>query len=144
LLDLPPPVILAYPVESVVAEKFQALVDLGSTNSRMKDFYDLWMLAQTQAFDGEALSRAMLETFSRRGTDLPDDTPIGLSDAWASEEQVMGYWRGFLERNGLTGDTPQFVAALPTPRAFLMPPTAALRAGRPFAIAWPAGGPWRE
>jgi len=83
LLELPPPVVRAYPVETVVAEKYEALVDLGSTNSRMKDFYDLWMLARTMAFDGEPLSTAIERTFALRGTALPHGIPVGLTAAWA-------------------------------------------------------------
>jgi predicted nucleotidyltransferase component of viral defense system len=142
LLDLPPPVLRAYPAETVVAEKYQALVDLGSFNSRMKDFYDLWRLARTMSFDGETLSAAIGATFVRRGTALPEVVPIGLTAEWANEERVRSFWRGFLERSGLAeraADLHVVVAAL---RGFLLPPTAALRAGDPFAARWPAGGPW--
>ena len=68
LLDFPAPHVLAYPKSVVVAEKFEALVTLGLANSRMKDFYDLWMLAQRSAFDGEVLSQALQATLSDDGS----------------------------------------------------------------------------
>jgi predicted nucleotidyltransferase component of viral defense system len=142
LLDLPAPVIQAYPVETVVAEKYQALVDLGSANSRMKDFYDLWMLARTMSFDGETLSAALRETFLRRGTPLPEETPVGLTPAWSTEDRVAGFWLGFLERSDVPDTTPALDVVAATLRSFLLPPTAALRAGTPFTMRWPAGGPW--
>jgi hypothetical protein len=126
-----------------VAEKYEALVDLAGTNSRMKDFYDLWMLARTTAFDGATLGEAIRRTFQRRGTALPPETPIGLSAAWASDEQVTGFWRGFLARSGLQGKAPALADVVAALREFLLPPTAALRDGVRFDRWWPPGGPWR-
>jgi Nucleotidyl transferase AbiEii toxin, Type IV TA system len=71
LLDMPTPRLRAYPPETVVAEKVQAVVVLGMLNSRMKDFFDLWAISQTFPFDGVVLSDAMRATFTRRGTALP-------------------------------------------------------------------------
>ena len=79
LLDFPPPRVLAYPREVVVAEKFQALVELGMANTRMKDFYDLWVLARRFAFDGERLSKAIAATFERRRTPIPLGPPLALT-----------------------------------------------------------------
>ena len=72
LLDMPAPTLKAYPRETVVAEKFQAMVMLGIANSRMKDFYDLWTLARQFEFDGQVLSEAIRATFDRRQTPLPE------------------------------------------------------------------------
>ena len=79
LLGNPAPHLRAYPRETVVAEKYQALVNLGMANSRMKDFYDLWVIAREFDFDGLTLSEAIRNTFSRRRTALPEYTPSGLS-----------------------------------------------------------------
>lgn len=78
LLDLPAPKLRAYPREVVVAEKFQAIVVLGIANSRMKDFFDLWMLASVFDFEGLRLSRAIKATFERRKTPLPSASPLGI------------------------------------------------------------------
>jgi hypothetical protein len=79
LLSNPAPYLKAYPRETVVAEKYQALVHLGMANSRMKDFYDLWVIANDFDFDGLILSEAIRNTFSRRRTPLPEHMPSGLS-----------------------------------------------------------------
>ena len=89
LLGNPAPHLLAYPVETVVAEKFEALTTLGIANSRLKDFYDLWLIAQTFEFRQRGLIEAVRRTFDRRGTVAPLDVPVGLSDefaaAWAAQ-----------------------------------------------------------
>ena len=73
LLDLPAPILLTYPRETAIAEKFEAIVNLGLTNSRMKDYYDIWLLSQQFDFDGVNLVRAIEATFRRRRTVLPTD-----------------------------------------------------------------------
>ena len=78
LLDFPEPEVLAYPPETVVAEKLQALVYLGMRNSRMKDFYDLYLMARTFSFEGPVLIEAIRATFARRETNLPKDRPVAL------------------------------------------------------------------
>jgi predicted nucleotidyltransferase component of viral defense system len=85
LLDFPAPKLLAYNRETVIAEKFQAMVNLGMANSRMKDFFDVWSLARTFAFDGQPLSAAIAATFQRRKTDLPAEMPLALSEEFADD-----------------------------------------------------------
>jgi hypothetical protein len=79
LLGFPAPVLPAYSRESVVAEKFQAMVMLGIANSRMQDFYDLWVLARQFEFEGQLLSQAIRATFARRRTAVPATVPVALS-----------------------------------------------------------------
>ena len=85
LLELPAPRLGTYPRETVVAEKFQAMVSLGIANTRMKDFYDVWMMATTFEFDGETLAAALVATFRRRSTTLPIDAPVALSPEFATD-----------------------------------------------------------
>lgn len=85
LLNLPAPRIRAYPPETVVAEKLQALVDLGMQNSRMKDFYDLWIIARQFSFEGPTMVAAVRATFERRATTLPKTVPTGLSEEFATD-----------------------------------------------------------
>lgn len=85
LLDFPRPRLRAYPRETVVAEKLEALVSLGITNSRMKDFYDLWYLSRHFGFEGAPLSAAIRATFERRGTALPEAIPLALSVAFSGD-----------------------------------------------------------
>lgn len=68
LLDMPSPHLRAYPLETVVAEKFHAMVILGMANSRMKDYYDVWMLTSTFELEPERMRRAIAATFARRNT----------------------------------------------------------------------------
>lgn len=89
LLALPAPRIRAYPRETVVAEKYEAIVSLGMLNSRVKDFYDLWVLASSFPFDGQTLVAAVRATFDRRGTALPEVTPVGLSDEFAGDRRSL-------------------------------------------------------
>jgi Nucleotidyl transferase AbiEii toxin, Type IV TA system len=96
LLDAPAPHLRAYPVETVVAEKFEALVTLGMANSRLKDFYDLWLIAQTFELRQSTLVDAVRRTFERRRTALVADTPIGLTDEFAATWNAQ--WRAFLGR----------------------------------------------
>lgn len=99
--DLPAPTLRAYPKYTVVAEKFQALCVLGMANSRMKDYFDLWMLLRDGDLDEEELTRAIRATFSRRRTALPGGVPAGLSDAFASDPSKLAQWRAFVTKNKL-------------------------------------------
>jgi predicted nucleotidyltransferase component of viral defense system len=99
LLDHPAPRLRAYPKETVVAEKLEALVTLGITNSRMKDYFDLALLQRRFVFD-ETLVRALAATFQRRGTPLPLTLPIGLSEAFATDGVKQTQWSAFLKKAG--------------------------------------------
>jgi len=96
LLDLPAPKLRAYAPETVIAEKFQAMVALGLGNSRMKDFYDVWVLSKTFAFTEERLARAIAATFARRKTVIPAETPDGLSSTFAEDALKQRQWTAFI------------------------------------------------
>lgn len=95
--DLPAPRIRAYALETVVAEKFEAMVTLGLANTRIKDYFDLWTIFQLTAFDDERLARAIGATFERRGTIMPTTTPDGLSEAYASDTGRQQQWNRFVD-----------------------------------------------
>ena len=101
LLDFDTPRIRAYPTETVVAEKSQTIVELGMRNSRIKDYYDIYYLSQHFAFNGADLREAVHLTFQRRKTALPSATPIGLSEAFATEPQKQIQWSAFIRKNRL-------------------------------------------
>ena len=103
ILDFPSPHLKGYTVESVVAEKFEAMIKLGRLNSRMKDFYDLWFLSRRFDFDGATLHKAIHATFARRQTVLSDKLPHPLTDAFGKEETKQTQWTAFLGKNKLTG-----------------------------------------
>jgi len=97
LLDLPPPQLRAYAPETVIAEKFEAMVSIGIANSRIKDYYDIWMLSQTFGFDGDRLARAIAATFARRGTAVPDGIPEALSASYSDDPARQQQWSAFCE-----------------------------------------------
>ncbi|MFA5952719.1 MAG: nucleotidyl transferase AbiEii/AbiGii toxin family protein [Hyphomicrobium sp.] len=126
LLDAPAPKLRAYAMETVIAEKFQAMVDLGRANSRMKDFYDVWFLAKTFVFDGDRLAIAMAATFKRRGTMIPDAIPDALSDAFAQDEHKRKQWTAFI--TGILSELVALDVVVKDLRAFLMPHARAAKA----------------
>ena len=142
LLDLPAPRIRAYPPETVVAEKLQAMVALGMQNSRMRDFYDLWIIARQFLFEGKTLVMAIGATFNRRHTELPLTMPTGLSDEFANDEYKITQWTAFLARSQLEGAGISLVQAINELRTFLMPVLDAAANSRDFADSWANGGPW--
>lgn len=143
LLDMSAPRLRAYPPESVVAEKFQALVALGMLNSRMKDFFDLWAISERLFFDGPMLAKAIAATFDRRRTAIPTTAPLALTPAFADADGKQGQWRGFLRRTGVAGAPQSLAELLMKLDAFLLPPARALAADEPFQQDWEPGGPWR-
>jgi hypothetical protein len=98
ILDFPAPQISTYPPETVVAEKFQAMVILGIANSRMKDFYDLWFLATHFEFDGQLLSTAIQMTFDRRRTLIPSFPPLALTTEFSQDQSKVAQWNAFLTK----------------------------------------------
>jgi len=104
LLDHPAPVIRAYPVETVVAEKLEAIVSLGMGNSRMKDFYDLWVLTREFDLDNAVVAEAIQATFKRRQTPIPATLPVALSEEFTADPTKPAQWTGFLTRSGLAAD----------------------------------------
>lgn len=130
LLDQPPPKLRAYPRESVIAEKFHAMVLLGRANSRMKDFYDVWVLSQTYEFDGDALAKALAATFARRKTEIPNERPDALTKAFAEDAAKIQLWASFVEL--LEAEPGPLTKVVEDLAAFLMPraETARKIAGR--------------
>jgi hypothetical protein len=132
LLGTPAPRLRAYPRESVVAEKLEAMVHLGIANSRMKDFFDVLFLAQTFAFDGPTLSAAIRATFERRRTPVPEVMPTALTPAFSTDATKATQWKAFMARGKLAPadlSLPQVVATI---SPFLWPPLeAGSRSGRP-------------
>lgn len=142
LLEFPAPSLRAYPRETVIAEKFQAMVTLGMANSRMKDFFDLWTLAREYAFDGGTLGAALQATFLRRQTPLPIRAPLALTPVFAQDRAKQTQWRAFLRKGNLMPAAVELPELIELLAQFLMPPLQTLGQARPFAGQWPPGGPW--
>ena len=136
LLEFPAPVLKAYPRETVVAEKFQAMVALGIANSRMKDFYDVWTLARQFEFDGALLSSAIRATFERRQTPIPTAPPLALTADFASDQSKATQWKAFLKKGKLVETPPSLTDVVKLLQDFLMPPTIAIREPPRSPYSW--------
>lgn len=143
LLDFPAPRLLICPWETVIAEKFQTLVDRGMANSRMRDFFDLHYFAATLSFEGATFTAAIQATFERRRTPLPAKVPVGLSPAFGTDPAKQTQWRAFVGRLRLDPKKRSLGEVIEGLRVFLMPPVEALTQKRPFQMMWPPGGPWQ-
>lgn len=140
--EMPEPHLHVYPRYTVVAEKLEALTSLGMLNSRMKDYFDLWILAKHSDFDGQILSRAVAATFDRRRTAIPTGLPIGLSDEFIGDAQKAKQWQGFLRKNAL--DPMPLATVVADLRDFLMPVLVAIAAGGSHDYPWRAGTGWQK
>lgn len=141
ILDgMPQPQLRVYPRYTVVAEKLEAMVKLGILNSRMKDYFDLWVLARHSNFDGAVLATAIRATFERRGTAIPPGAPLGLTDEFGLDEQKTKQWQAFLRKNAL--EPMPLTTVIVALREFLLPVLTALTADEGFDRQWRAGAGW--
>ncbi len=142
LLDMEPPVIRAYSIETIVAEKFEASLDLAEINSRMKDFYDIWMLSHAYSFYGRPLQDSVTATCERRATALTAKALI-FSKEFAAGDAKKTQWATFLRKAKLPGISDEFPAIMEGIRAFLQPLAEASENRQRFEKEWLPGGPWR-
>lgn len=143
LLDFPAPTVRTYPIYSVVSEKYQAMVWFGMANSRMKDYYDIWVLAKKFRFDGQMLAQAIQATFERRKTPIPESPPLALTDAFCHDPSKQKQWQAFMRKNRLMETAPLLPDVAWLVASFLLPPTQALFENKKFLFVWPAGGQWQ-
>jgi predicted nucleotidyltransferase component of viral defense system len=144
MLDFPTAWLRAYPKESVVAEKLEALVKLGMTNTRMKDFYDLWILSREFEFSGPSLRKAIEATFQRRRTEIPASRPLALTKEFFDDPRKIGQWRAFVKKSKLDHNGAEFDRVMRDLSIFLLSPLKAVRADEPFTMHWPKSGPWQS
>lgn len=142
LLDHPVPRLRAYPRETVVAEKLEAMIQLGLANSRMKDFFDLHVLSQIFEFDGATLVRAIRATFERRGTALPESRPIALTEDFVKDPAKQTQWSAFVRKSRAT-NVSEFVAVMDGVRRFVERPLLRASSSENFGGHWSPPGPWR-
>jgi hypothetical protein len=142
ILDLPVPRLRMYSRETVIAEKFEAMVKLGQLNSRLKDFFDLWLLSRQFDFDGAILATAIAKTFANRKTLIPAEVlPLSLSFADDAIKQTQ--WKGFLKKSRLENAPADFHDVIGALGEFLQPVATAVRQSQPFPQSWSAPGPWK-
>ena len=111
LSDTPVPILRVYPRYTVIAEKFEALISLGMINTRLKDYFDLWVILTTAELDQKLLAEAIAATLARRQTTLPSSTPIGLSDEFSSDSKKVAQWDAFIKKNNLDAPRLEVVVA---------------------------------
>ena len=141
LLDFPPPRLVAYPKEAVIAEKLQALTELGLLNSRLKDYFDMWLLSRLYDFEGLSLVEAIRATFRHRSTEI-EALPAGLTDAFALDPARQKQWVAFLRRSRFKTAPAELLSIVQAVREFLQPPLSAAVSGIAFAAAWRRGNSW--
>jgi predicted nucleotidyltransferase component of viral defense system len=143
ILGQKPALIKAYPRETVVAEKIEAIVSRGLLNSRLKDYYDLLFLAESYAFKGTELVDAVRATLGRRKTAVPSGIPEGLSQAYASDPIKQSMWSVLIKKSGLVTEKHSLPEVVGEVSKFVLPVLEAAHGEQPFNRNWAAGGPWR-
>jgi predicted nucleotidyltransferase component of viral defense system len=136
LLSMEAPLIRAYPREASIAEKFHAMVALDIRNSRMKDFYDIWFMANTWTFDMASLRNAILASFERRGSAIPTSVPFALTDSFLNDPQKKQQWNAFVSRLNPGDKAPSLEELGAVLRGFLLPCIAGESLPRPETRRW--------
>ncbi len=142
---VPAPFLRVYPQVTSIAEKFDAMVNLGKRNSRMKDFYDIWALSEAFTFEGATLREAIQNCFERRGTSVSGEIPAALTSAFYSDAEFNIQWRDYRSEGTLLSPPPEaFEVVGERVRSFFAQIHASIVADAPFELHWPAGGPWQR
>lgn len=143
LPEFPAPSLRAYRKETSIAEKLQAMIERGESNSRMKDFFDVAELAARFSFEGLELADAIRSTLEKRATRIPDGGPVALRDSFAAMPDKQTQWKAFVRRTGLGDDSKDFASVVEAVSSFLGPVLETLRSNQKFDARWPPGGPWK-
>lgn len=143
LLAFPAAQLSMYPKETVVAEKFEAMVKLGILNTRMKDYYDLWVLAHEFEFHGETLSAAIRTTFRRRKTALAGEIPLALTAGFSGDPTKRRQWQAFVRKGRFKLVETNLEKVVSTVSEFVMPAAIAASEHRAFKAHWSKGGLWK-
>lgn len=140
ILDFPPAIINAYSLESAIAEKFEAMIKLDTLNSRMKDFYDIWLLSRQFNFFSKDLQKAIDLTLHNRKTELPEElTPF--SDKFIISKTVQ--WNAFRKKMGIDTVPEEFSKIVHHIEKFLEPAIAGIRSQSDSDLQWETPGPWK-
>lgn len=143
ILDYPPIEVICYPDESVIAEKYEAMVALGMVNTRMKDFFDIYQAACKLPFDGKKLADSIEATFKTRDTTLPSSTPTALTTEFLEDTDKVKQWKAFIKKNKLNLDV-NLTEVGQKIRDFVIPPSEAARTTGQFKKIWGSKGSWED
>jgi hypothetical protein len=143
ILDFPKPHLKGYSFESVISEKVEAMIKLGLLNSRMKDFYDVWLLIRQFNFRGRVLAEALRQTFNHRKTELPRKAPLFAPEIYDKKSDRQSMWTEFLKKGDIR-NTPETLKSIALDiERFLINPIEALNNEKEFTSHWQAPGPWK-
>lgn len=143
ILDFPKPHLKGYPIESVVSEKFESMVKLGLLNSRMKDFYDIWLMMRQFDFDGAKLTEALKRTFDHRKTTLPTHKPLFAEEIYDMKSDRQILWKSFLKKGDIRHAPENLRTTAAEIEKLLVEPLSTLGEGVVFKKEWKAPGPWK-
>ena len=143
ILNFPKPHLKGYPAESVVSEKFEAMVKLGLLNSRMKDFYDLWLMMNQFDFKGSYLAEAFKRTFEHRKAELPVDRPLFAEEIYNEKSDRQKLRKAFLKKGDIKHAPEKLVITANEIENFLIKPLGAVNKAQAFKAEWKAPGPWK-
>ncbi len=143
ILDFPKPHLKGYPPESVISEKFEAMIKLGLLNSRMKDFYDIWLMIHQFNFDGSSLAGALKRTFEHRKTDTPKGKLLFAEEIYDESSDRQALWKMFLKKGNIKHASDRLATIAKGIEDFLIQPLNALKRGTEFGKKWKAPGPWK-
>ncbi len=136
-LEMASPQLYAYPTYTVIAEKFEAMVSLGIINSRLKDFYDIWLMSRLFVFEGEILKQAIENTFKHRETLIPEILPVAFTEEFYEASDKRAQWRNFIKSGIETfGEEIDLKSVVGEIKAFLMPVITALKNNATFSQSW--------
>ncbi|MFH2145192.1 MAG: nucleotidyl transferase AbiEii/AbiGii toxin family protein [Candidatus Omnitrophota bacterium] len=142
ILDFPKPKLKGYPAESIVSEKFEAMIKLGLLNSRMKDFYDIWLMMHQFDFNGLRLVEALKRTFKQRKTVLPQRKPLFAEEIYDGTSDRQTLWRAFLKKADVKHAPKKLSTTVKAIEKFLFEPLVAVNKSEKFNAKWKAPGPW--
>lgn len=142
ILNFPAPHLQGYTFESVVAEKFEAMIKLGLLNSRMKDFYDIWLMTRQMNFEGKKLAAAIKATFENRETPLPAKAPFFAEEIYDEKSDRAAMWRAFLRKKQIKIAPDSLAKVARAIEDFLLEPVKSIT-GKETIEKWIAPGPWK-
>ncbi len=141
LLDGAVPRLKTYPMATVIAEKAEIMITRGILNSRMKDFYDVWLLSELFSHDYTILAQAVRNTFGRRGVSIPTEPPEAFTEAFATDSMKVTQWKAFIRKNNLLNVPSEFATVVSRIAGFLIP---VFYSSKSRPTIWSPGEGWRR
>jgi len=142
ILDFPKPRLNGYPQESVISEKFEAMIKLGLLNSRMKDFYDIWLMTRQFEFKGANIASAIKKTFNNRKTEIPNKKPLFADEIYDEKSDRQTLWSAFLKKGDIQNAPETLSTTAKEIERFLIEPIMALNDNVTFDKTWKQPKGW--